>query len=195
MKTALLLTAFLVFASVSRAQVYEESQPPPPAPAPASPSGGSSYYMPDYDDSCCYPVPREISPSNSTGSANTVPAPSSPANSYAHGDAGWVPSTYVNYQQAVRQGRQQQAASQSVSQSQARPNISNQFRNLVLEKRIAQQNAGNPSSPSQPQLHAQNSSLGDMARQIREKEANAPKAQVIIKQDAQGNAVLIPKKQ
>jgi hypothetical protein len=44
-------------------------------------------------------------------------------------------------------------------------------------------------------LNGQAVSLGDLARQVREQHANSEKPQMVMKQDARGNAVLVTRKQ
>jgi hypothetical protein len=192
MRISIVVAAILAFASVSRAQVYGESRPNTPPPATVAADDNSGYYTTAYDD-CCLTALVVGSPSSLNGAGNVASAPAGPATAYGHGDAGWVPSTFVNYRLAVGKARQQQSAAQSGSNSKSRPNIPDQFRLLVLEKRGAGQNASG-AQPNQQSLRAEPSSLGDMAREIREQEAKAPKAEMVMKQDARGKAVVGQKK-
>ncbi|MGA8223908.1 MAG: hypothetical protein WB780_19825 [Candidatus Acidiferrales bacterium] len=194
MRTRILLAAILAFASVSQAQVNEESRPATPPPALVAFDTSSNSYAPGMGDDCCYTVPLEIDPSSSGSAANTVSAPSGPATAYGHGNGGWVPSSFVSYRKAVAEGRQRLSGAQSKPNAPASASIPDRFRQLVLETRGAQQNAPNSSAPNGQVLYTQYSSLGDIAREARERKAAAPKAHVVVKQDAQGKAVLVAKK-
>jgi hypothetical protein len=194
MKAASLVAAVLLYASVSGAQVFEESRPTAPPPALVASDTNSNSYAPSIGDDCCYTVPLEINPSMSGSTANSGSAPSGPATAYGHGDAGWVPSTFVSYRRAVAEGRQQVSGSLGKPIAPASANIPDRFRQLVLETRGAQPNGANSGALSQQMLYMQNSSLGDMARQAREQKAAAQRAHMVLKQDAQGKAVFVAKK-
>ena len=192
MKPITLLAAILLSVSITHGQVYEEQRPSPLPPAPVA-ADDSNDYSPDSD--CSLAVPLEIAPESSTVSAGSTPAPAEPAVTSAHGNPNWVPSTYQNYSHAVDQARRQQSTPQPESQGSVPSGIPDQFRNLILEKRAASQNSANPGFQIQGQLNGQAVSLGDLARQVREQHANSEKPQMVMKQDARGNAVLVTRKQ
>jgi hypothetical protein len=194
MKPTLLLAAILFSVSITRGQVYEEQRPSPPLPAPVA-ADDSNSFSPDTDADCSLTVPLQIAPESSTISAGSVPAPAEPAVISAHGNINWVPSTYQNYNHAVNQARRQQSAPHPGSQGPVSSGISDQFRNLILEKRAASQNSANPGIQSQAQLNGHTVSLGDLARQVREQRANSEKPRMAMKQDAQGHAVLVTRTQ
>jgi len=186
MKTTVLLSAIFLFAGVSQAQIAEQRpvSPAPPAAAQGADHGSREYYTHgygdfDFDDPVTVPV--EINPDGSAPSGGLSVTPG-PATTYAHGDSNApIPGAFL----APRL--------QSPPRGQAAPpagNISGQFQQLVQAR-----NAANASLQTQPRLQVGNMSLADLARQVRAEKATEEKATLKIKQDAQGKAILVEKKQ
>jgi len=186
MKTIILLAAIFLFAGVSGAQSAEQ-RPAPAAPVQAaqdSGHGSRGYYTHDFGDfdfDNPITVPVEINPDGSPPSAGLSVTPG-PTTAYAHGDSN-----------APISGGFVAPRLQSAPRGQAAPaaaNISGQFQQLVQAR-----NATNSLPPGQPRLQVGNTSLADLARQVRAEKATEEKATLKIKQDAHGNAILVEKKQ
>jgi hypothetical protein len=135
MKSTLLLAAPLIFASASHAQVREEMAPPVPVGvhdteySPPDTSNGIENF--DFDWSNGYSVEINAPSGNSGGMGGVSEGP---AVVDGTNDGPYVPSTFMSYQDALDEGKEELAEMGSVVRAEA-AQAQEKFKTPVYEKR------------------------------------------------------------
>jgi hypothetical protein len=174
-KFTLLLPALFLIAAATPAQ-YADSRPAPPSQSTTPDSAHFRYYSGVSSD---WGLPAQLqssAPSYSGASDDSDSFASGPTYAYATGDANWSPSVFV----PPPRPKSQNPASTS-------PSASDIYRQLVQSKNRQNQ-------PGLTLLPMPTVSIADIARQVRAQRTQE-KPKLIIKQDADGNPVIVaPKK-
>lgn len=184
-RVILLLVAVLFLAAAGHAQQAEQRPAAARSAAPAwgsraSNSGDHSRFVRDPDNDLGLSIPYQVGPVGITGPRNANAAPAGPTYVYAHGDSNWYPSSWRP---------SPTKPSNTIPPAQTKPSVPDQFRQLVQSQWTAR-----TAQPGQPHLQVSSTSIADIARQVRAQRATEDKSKIVIKQDAEGKVVMVPRK-